>query len=284
MPDDASELRRRVDALRVDRTSGASEILRRSLDILFAARDSGVDVREIARALCDAQPTMASLRNAAIAATSPDAQRLNQFAERVRRAPAALARFAIEHFSSTFDQPARVDGLHIVTLSYSSSVVVALKAIAAGRSLHVSCAEGRPALEGRTLTADLIAAGIRVTLFADAAIAGALRDADAVLVGADAIAPSLFLNKSGTTMLAAAASQQGVPFYVVATRDKFVSSEVASLLAIRSGDPNEIWDAPPEGVEVRNPYFESTPLDLVTAVISDTGVLGTGMVPDVCEH
>ena len=85
-------------------------------------------------------------------------------------------------------------------------------------------------------------------------------------------------------MLAAAASQQGVPFYVVATRDKFVSSEIASRLVVRSGDPNEIWDAPPEGVEVWNPYFESTPLDLVTAVISDTGVLGTGMVPDVCEH
>jgi translation initiation factor 2B subunit (eIF-2B alpha/beta/delta family) len=35
---------------------------------------------------------------------------------------------------------------------------------------------------------------------------------------------------------------------------------------------------------VRNPYFESTPFDLVAAVISDIGVLGTGMIPDVCEH
>ena len=284
MPDDASKLRRRIEALRADSTSGASEILGRALDILFAAREAGVDVREMARALCDAQPAMASLRNAGIAAASSDVERLHQFAERVRRGPAALARFAIEHFSSTFDQPARVDGLHIVTLSYSSSVVLVVKAIAAGRSIHVSCAEGRPALEGRTLAADLIAAGIRVTFFADAAIAVALRDADAVLVGADAIAPSWFLNKSGTTMLAAAASQQGVPFYVVATRDKFVSSEIASRLVLRSGDPNEVWDAPPKGVEVRNPYFESTPLDLVTAVISDAGILGTGMVPDVCEH
>ena len=40
----------------------------------------------------------------------------------------------------------------------------------------------------------------------------------------------------------------------------------------------------PAGVTVRNPYFERTPLDIVTAIISDIGVLGTGMVPDVCEH
>jgi len=53
---------------------------------------------------------------------------------------------------------------------------------------------------------------------------------------------------------------------------------------IRSGDATEIWATPPPGVDVRNPYFESTPLDLVTAVISDVGILGTGMIPDVCEH
>ena len=119
---------------------------------------------------------------------------------------------------------------------------------------------------------------------ADAAIAQALGSADVVLVGADAIAPTWFLNKTGTRMLAAAASQQGVPVYVVASRDKFVGRELATRLVIRSGEPSEVWDSPPAGVDVRNPYFELIPLDLVTAVISDVGILGTGMIPDVCEH
>jgi translation initiation factor eIF-2B subunit delta len=134
------------------------------------------------------------------------------------------------------------------------------------------------------LAAELLAAGIPVTYFADAAIAYALSNADVVLVGADAIAATWFLNKTGTRMLAAAATQQGVPVYVVASRDKFAGRELAARLVIRSGEPAEVWDSPPEGVDVRNPYFESIPLDLVTGVISDLGILGTGMIPDVCEH
>ncbi len=105
-----------------------------------------------------------------------------------------------------------------------------------------------------------------------------------MLVGADAVAPEWFLNKSGTRMLAAAAAQQGMPVYVVATRDKFVSHAIAARLVVREGAPAEIWGTPPAGVTVRNPYFEPTPLDLVAGIISDIGVLGTGMVPDVCDE
>ena len=130
----------------------------------------------------------------------------------------------------------------------------------------------------------VVAAGIPVTYLSYAAVAQALDTADVVLVGADAIAATWFLNKTGTRMLAAAATQQGVPVYVVAGRDKFVGREMAERLVIRSGEPGEVWDSPPQGVDVRNPYFELIPLDLVTAVISDVGILGTGMIPDVCEH
>jgi translation initiation factor 2B subunit (eIF-2B alpha/beta/delta family) len=51
---------------------------------------------------------------------------------------------------------------------------------------------------------------------------------------------------------------------------------------IRDESPDEIWPSPPAGVTVRNRYFERIPLDLIAAVISDLGVLGTGMVPDAC--
>lgn len=285
------ELNRRIDVLAADRTSGASGIVAKVLDILTVARASDIDLREVTNALCLAQPTMASVWNAAAAALSDDPTRLTQFAERVRRAPHAIARYAAAHFADDVsDRP-----LHVVSLSCSASVVVALKAIRAARTVRVSCSESRPALEGRRFASDLVAAGIPVTYFSDAALAQALGPADfaaaharggadAVLVGADAIAGTWFLNKTGTRMLAAAATQQGVPVYVVASRDKFVGHELAARLVIRSGEPAEVWDAPPEGVDVRNPYFELIPLDLVTAVISDVGILGTGMIPDVCEH
>ena len=274
------ELNQRIEALAADRTTGASGIVARTLDILITAKASEIDLREVTKALRLAQPTMASVWNAAAAALSDDPTRLTQFAERVRRAPAALARFATTHFAEDVSERP----LRVVTLSCSGSVVVALKAIHATRLVHVSCSESRPALEGRRLAGELVAIGIPVTYFSDAAIAQALYDADAVLVGADAIAATWFLNKTGTRMLAAAATQQGVPVYVVASRDKFAGREMAERLVIRSGEPAEVWDSPPQGVAVQNPYFELIPLDLVTAVISDVGILGTGMIPDVCEH
>jgi translation initiation factor 2B subunit (eIF-2B alpha/beta/delta family) len=280
MKEISSELNRRIAALADDRTTGASGILTKALEILTAAKAAHLDLPQVADALCLAQPTMASVWNAGAAALSDNPARLTQFAERVRRAPAAIARYAAAQFADDASGPP----LHVATLSCSGSVVVALKAIRGARAVRVSCSESRPALEGRRLATELAAAGIAVTYFSDAAIATALGDADAVLVGADAIAATWFLNKAGTRMLAAAATQQGVPVYVVASRDKFVGHDLAARLVIRSGEPAEVWDSPPEGVDVRNPYFELIPLDLVTAVISDAGILGTGMVPDVCEH
>ena len=271
------ELEREIGLLAGDRTSGASDILGRALAILNKARAGAAPMREVAMKICRAQPTMAPVWNAALAALSSDENRLSLFVQRTERATSALARFA----TACFDDGAN-GSLHIVTISFSRSVLVALDAIRTTRPLHVSCSESRPALEGRHLASELASAGVRVVLFSDAAIGEALSDADAVLVGADAVAPSSFLNKAGTRMLCAAAAQRGVPVHVAATRDKFVGAQLAARLQIRHGDPDEIWRHPPAGVEVHNPYFESTPLDLVASVVTDAGVLGAGMIPDVC--
>jgi len=219
---------------------------------------------------------MAPVWNAALAACAPDGStHLAQFARRIDRAPKAIARFAMECFREA-------QRLNVLTVSNSGSVMQALVAIRGRCSLAVACTESRPALEGRRLAAQLAALEIPVTCYSDAAIGHALDDGDAVIVGADAIAPEWFLNKVGTRMLAAAAWQRGLPVYVVAARDKFVSAALAERLVVREEATSEIWSEPPAGVTVRNPYFERTPLDLVTAVISDIGVLGAAMVPDVC--
>ena len=206
-----------------------------------------------------------------------DPLRFDRFTERLARSGRALARVAVDYLGPEENAP-----LRLVTLSASSSVRTVIEALQQRHLVHVSCCESRPALEGRVLAAQLAFAGLPVSLFSDAAIAHALTGADAVLIGADAVAPAWVMNKSGTFMLAAAAALRGVPVYVLATRDKFVAARIAPRLAIREERREEIWEAAPAGVEVRNPYFEQTPAELVAAVISDIGVIGTGMLPDVC--
>jgi methylthioribose-1-phosphate isomerase len=294
MPEVPVEFAAQIARLGSDRESGASEILGEVIRILRDALGGGAPVAAVARALCRAQPSMAPVWNAALeaVASAQAPERFERFARRVAHAPAALARFAVNCLTHGAE-PARlaphragvaVPALRLVTFSYSSSVLIALDALARTHALQVACSEGRPALEGRRLASRLAAAGTQVTYFSDAAIGHALASADAVLVGADAVAPEWFLNKSGTRMLAAAAVQQGVAVYVLATRDKFVSHPVAARLVVKEGASAEIWEAPPAGVAVRNPYFESIPLDLVASVISDVGVLGTAMVPDVGDE
>jgi translation initiation factor eIF-2B subunit delta len=281
MADVPAEFGHRIARVASDRESGASEVCEEAIRILRDALRAGAPIKPIARALCRAQPSMAPVWNAALEAlaSAHGPERFERFAERVARAPRALARFGAACFA---DEPSHRP-LRLVTLSFSRSVLTVFEALARTRTVRVACSESRPALEGRRLASRLAASGTAVTCFSDAAIGHALASADAVLVGADAVAPEWFLNKSGTRMLAAAATQQGMPVYVVASRDKFVSHAIAARMVAREGAPAEIWDAPPARVSVRNPYFEPTPLDLIASVISDIGVLGAAVVADVCE-
>jgi translation initiation factor 2B subunit (eIF-2B alpha/beta/delta family) len=272
-------LRHRIDAMANDRQSGATALLAAGLDVLRDALATGQPILPVARALCQAQPNMAALWNAAAAAVAArtEPERLDHFGARVAHAPAALARHAREHFLATGTTPLRA-----VTVSASAAVRTVLTAVALDRPVRAACGEARPGLEGRTQAAALAAAGVPAAVFSDAGLGHALAGADLVIVGADAVAPEWFVNKSGTAMLAAMAVRLGVPVYVAATRDRFAGHALAARLPLDEGPAAEVWDQPPAGVTPRNPLFERVPLDLVTAVLSDTGLLGVDMVPDAC--
>jgi len=173
--------------------------------------------------------------------------------------------------------------LQLLTLSASAAVLRVVQALSRTRQITVVCSESRPALEGRGLAARLSSTGVSIVFYQDAALALGLEGTHAVLVGADAIGPDALINKTGTLMIGAAAALKGVPFYVAATRDKFAMPALWPHLAVREGPTADVWDAPPPGTLVRNPYFEAVPLDLVSGIISDHGVLGAAMVTDVCQ-
>jgi translation initiation factor 2B subunit (eIF-2B alpha/beta/delta family) len=275
------DLRARVREVAGDRTSGASTLLPAVVSILREARAQGeASLEEAASSLCNAQPSMGGIWNAALSALTSTAEddRLGLFAQRAARATASLTRHAVTLLSGDPSRPPR-----LVTHSASGTVVAVVRALAGIDAVEVDCTEGRPVFEGRQMAAALAEAGAVVRLWTDAGVQQAIPGAGALLLGADALSAGAFINKTGSSGMAAAASLLGVPVYVLATRDKFVPRFVAARLRLHEREPREVWDEAPAGIVVRNRYFEWTPLAWVTAVVTDAGVVGPDDVEEVCR-
>lgn len=136
--------------------------------------------------------------------------------------------------------------------------------------------ETRPLLQGARLTAyELAQAGIDVTLICDDMAATVMRQGRvaAVITGADRIAANGdAANKIGTYNLAVLAQHHGVPFYVAApssTFDRSIADGAQIPIEERSGD--EI--AALAGVKTYNPAFDVTPAGLITAIVTERGVI-----------
>lgn len=148
----------------------------------------------------------------------------------------------------------------------------------AGRSLKVFVDETRPLLQGARLTAwELDAAGIDVALLCDNAAASALAtgEVDCAIVGTDRVAANGDVaNKIGTLMLAIACKHFGVPFYVACPSSTFdPDCPTGADIPIEHRDAAEVRRSDAADVPVYNPAFDVTPAELVTAFITDEGVL-----------
>ena len=151
------------------------------------------------------------------------------------------------------------------------------------KGISVIACETRPYLQGARLTAwECMQEGIPCTLITDN-MAGHLmsrNEVDLVIVGADRIAANGdTANKIGTYTLAVLARRHGLPFYVAAPLSTFDRSMAnGSLIPIEERPADEVtgyrgqrWA--PEGVVVRNPAFDVTPAELITAIICERGVV-----------
>lgn len=178
----------------------------------------------------------------------------------------------------------------LATAGHGTALGVIRSAIEAGKSIRVFADETRPFLQGARLTAwELMQDGIAVTLIADNA-AGFLMsrgEIDAVIVGADRVAANGDVaNKIGTYQVAVLANRHRIPFYVAApisTIDPAIASGADIPIEERSesevtGYGDMRWA--PAGVAVRNPVFDVTPAELVTALITERGVV---YAPDVAK-
>lgn len=166
----------------------------------------------------------------------------------------------------------------LATVFYGTALGVVYAAAASGRVARVFACETRPVDQGARLTAwELARAGVPATVLCDSMAASLMaRGAvDAVIVGADRIAANGDVaNKVGTYGLAVLAREHGVLFYVaapVSTIDP--ETPDGASIPIEERPAREVMPTPIEGVEVWNPAFDVTPARLVTAVVTEQGVV-----------
>jgi methylthioribose-1-phosphate isomerase len=172
----------------------------------------------------------------------------------------------------------------LATAGRGTALAIVYAKADAGEPVEVFACETRPLLQGSRLTAwELEDAGVPVTVLADGAAAALLAQGrvDAVIVGCDRVAANGDVaNKIGTYALALAARAHGVPFYVVGPRstlDPGTPTGAGIAIEERHGEEVRATGA------VWNPAFDVTPAQLVSALITDAGVLRPPYAPAIAR-
>ena len=177
----------------------------------------------------------------------------------------------------------------MATVSYGTAFGVIRTAISKGKKVNVIATESRPRLQGARITAyEALSDNIPATLIVDSAVGIAMSKGmvNKVIVGADRITKTAVINKVGTFMIALAAKHHGIPFYSAAPMTTFDLAGESRAVSIEERDPSEVTEIrgkriAPKGIRVFNPAFDVTPLELVTAVITDRGVFSAEQIQNL---
>jgi methylthioribose-1-phosphate isomerase len=242
---------------------------------------------EHARHLTSARPTAVNLawacaRLLAAAERSADLTTIQAEAEAIHEEDRLICRAIGSH-----GQPLIPDNAGVLTHCNAGALAVSelgtatapmYLSHAAGKPFRVFVDETRPLLQGARLTAwELAAAGMDVTLICDSAAAAfmAAGEIDLAIVGTDRVtANGDVVNKIGTLGVAVLCRHFGIPFYVALPSSTFdPHTATGAQVPIEERDPAEVLGDRAADVPARNPAFDVTPANLVTAFITDRGVL-----------
>ncbi|MBE0520996.1 MAG: S-methyl-5-thioribose-1-phosphate isomerase [Candidatus Methanoperedenaceae archaeon] len=153
-------------------------------------------------------------------------------------------------------------------------------AVEHGKDIKVISCETRPLNQGSRITAwELMEDKIPVTLITDSMSGHVMRKGmvDKVIVGADRITQDAVFNKIGTYTHSVIAKEHGIPFYVAAPVSTFDFEQFEEDIEIELRSPDELrffgnYQIAPLEVDVYNPAFDATPMENVSALITENGV------------
>jgi methylthioribose-1-phosphate isomerase len=280
LPDEVVELTCRtipelVDAIRTLAVRGAPAIGVAAAYGMALAALRGDDLHAAETALAESRPTAVNLFWAlAQVRDDPTPARARALHDEEVARCRAMAAHAAELFPTHTRALTHCNAGGLATGGYGSAVGALRAAWERKRLDHVLVDETRPLLQGARLTAwELEQVGIPHHVIADSAAASLMArgEVDLVVTGADRIAANGdTANKIGTYSLAVLAKHHGIPFYVVAptsTLDPDTSSGEGIVIEERDGA--EVTPRFP----ARNPAFDVTPRELITAIVTEDGVL-----------
>jgi methylthioribose-1-phosphate isomerase len=172
----------------------------------------------------------------------------------------------------------------LATIDYGTALGVIYRAQAEGKNIKVYACETRPMLQGARLTSwELKKKGVDVTVICDNMAATLMQQGEInrVIAGADRIAQDGdTANKIGTYNLAVLAHYHKIPFYIASPKSTFdFSIKTGSDIPIEQRDGKEattLFFKKPitlKGVKVFCPAFDVTPHNLITAIITDKGII-----------
>lgn len=172
----------------------------------------------------------------------------------------------------------------LATIDYGTALGVIYQAQRLGKTIKVFSCETRPLLQGSRLTTwELKKNKIDVTLICDSMAATLMQQAriDKVISGADRIASNGdSANKIGTYNLAVLSHYHKIPFYIAAPESTFdLAIKSGKEIVIEQRDKREITElffrspVAAKGIKVYNPAFDVTPAKLITAIITDKGII-----------
>jgi len=170
----------------------------------------------------------------------------------------------------------------LATVGYGTALGVVRAASEQGKCVKVIVPETRPALQGSRLTAfELSVDGFSCTIISDTAVGSIMQSGkvDLAIVGADRVTKDGYVfNKIGTYQVAVLAKRHEIPFYPTAPTSSFDLKRTHDQVTIEERPADEVVKIrgrriAPKGVPVANPAFDMTPPELVTAIVSDQGMV-----------
>lgn len=245
-------------------------------------------LEQILLSLVEAQPTMALLLDFA----NQLLQHINSSEQSKQNFKNQIASIIIflQNYKQSLKQAERMIGYHtskkislltpIATYSSSATVEKTIKMLSENNTdLKVICSESRPKNEGVTLAKNLAKSNVSVSLMTDAGLFSHLENVKTILIGADSITKNGVVNKIGTKSLILLANHYDLNIYCLCSSHKQLPYHYH--LRKESKKPStDILDKKQEKINVINYYFDTTPLDLFTGIITEDGFFSYNEIND----